>query len=211
MQSFHLQARVPCSLTWAITHAFIKTLTLIVEQCVLNHSKVIGLFLMHFMLPLWLTFNYKDILITEQWFNYLRENLSLGSTIKNVTFEISKTHPTTGQYRIHIRKLFNPNYLSKGYPSHVEFKTSIKFTIKCVLMWKMNAYKKKFKNVTWGIFFIRNTKGIYFLGIFLMLIILNTSIANYLISFLDNWLNQFLFSYDFLKSKHEVLEGHWCQ
>jgi len=66
-------------------------------------------------------------------------NLSLGATTRNITPQIFVTHPTSGQHRIHIKKKFNPNYLSKGYLSHVELKTLTKFTKKCVLMWKMNA------------------------------------------------------------------------
>ncbi len=66
-------------------------------------------------------------------------NLSLGGTMKNVTPQISKSHPTSEQYKTHVKKKFIPNYLSKGYPSHVEFKNLIKFTKNYVLMWKMNA------------------------------------------------------------------------
>jgi hypothetical protein len=50
--------------------------------------------------------------------------------------------------------------------------------------------------------FIKNTKGIYFLGIFIgfyFSIILQ--MPTYLMSSIDNWLNQFWFSYEFLKSK----------
>jgi hypothetical protein len=61
-------------------------------------------------------------------------NLSLGGTIRNVTPQIYMTHPISRQHKIHIKKKIIPNYLSKGYPSHVEFKTSIEFTKKCVLM-----------------------------------------------------------------------------
>jgi hypothetical protein len=53
--------------------------------------------------------------------------------------QIYETHPILGQHRIHIKKNFIPNDLSKGYPSHIKFKTPIKFTKKCVLMGKMNA------------------------------------------------------------------------
>jgi hypothetical protein len=66
-------------------------------------------------------------------------NLSLGGTTRNVMPQIYVTHPTSRQHMTHIKKLFIPNYLSKGYPSNVELKTLIKFIKKCVLMWKMNA------------------------------------------------------------------------
>jgi hypothetical protein len=38
------------------------------------------------------------------------ENLSLGGTTKNVTPQISKTHPTLEQHRIHIKKTFQIIY-----------------------------------------------------------------------------------------------------
>jgi hypothetical protein len=66
-------------------------------------------------------------------------NLSLGGTTRNITPQNFVTHPTSGQHRTHIKNKFIPNYLSKGYSSHVEFKTFIKFTKKCVLIWKMNV------------------------------------------------------------------------
>ncbi len=38
-----------------------------------------------------------------------------------------------------LKNLFTPNYLSKGYPNHIEFKILIKFTKKMHLMWKMTT------------------------------------------------------------------------
>jgi hypothetical protein len=65
---------------------------------------------------------------------YYRANLPLGGTIRNVTPQISKAHPTLKQHRTHKEELFISNYLSKGYINHVEFETLIKFTKKNVLM-----------------------------------------------------------------------------
>jgi hypothetical protein len=54
-------------------------------------------------------------------------------------------------------------------------------------MWKMNSYEKQIRNVTQGIFLILGTqKESIFWGKKTMLIFLNTSIANYLMYFLDN-------------------------
>jgi hypothetical protein len=66
-------------------------------------------------------------------------NLSLGGTIRNVTPEIFVIHSTLRQHKIHINKAFQSKLFIKDYPSHVKFKILIKFTIKCVLRWKMNA------------------------------------------------------------------------
>jgi len=63
-------------------------------------------------------------------------------TTKNITSQIFEIHPILRQQIIHIKKnicIYIPDYLSKGYAYYVEFKTSIKFTKKCVLMLKMNA------------------------------------------------------------------------
>jgi len=97
----------------------------------------------------------------------IMKNLSLGGTTRNVTAQIFETHPTSRQHRIHIKKKFHSKIFIKSYPSHVELKNLIKFIKKCVLMWKMNAQGKNLKNVARGIFLIRNTKGIYYLEIFL--------------------------------------------
>jgi hypothetical protein len=53
--------------------------------------------------------------------------------------QISETHPILRQHRIHIRKAIHFKSFIERLPSHIEFKTLIKFTKKCVLMWKMNA------------------------------------------------------------------------
>ncbi len=58
----------------------------------------------------------------------------MGGTTRNITPQIFETHPTLRQHRTDIKNKIIPNYLSKGYPSHVEFKTLFKFTKKCVLM-----------------------------------------------------------------------------
>ncbi len=58
-------------------------------------------------------------------------NLSLSGTTKNVTPQISKTHPTSRQHKTHTKKSFIPIFLSKGYPNHVEFKNLIKCTKTC--------------------------------------------------------------------------------
>jgi hypothetical protein len=70
---------------------------------------------------------------------FIHANLSLGGTTRNITPQISMTHPTSKQHRTHIKKKIIPNYLSKGYPSHVEFKILIKFTKKICLDVEINA------------------------------------------------------------------------
>ncbi len=49
--------------------------------------------------------------------------------------------------RLTLKNKFSPNYLSKGYPSHVESKNLIKFIKKMCFDVEMNAHEKKFKNV----------------------------------------------------------------
>jgi hypothetical protein len=76
-----------------------------------------------------------------------------------------------------------------------------------------NMHKeKKFKNVTWGIFLIENTKGIYYLGIFLRCYFLEIlQMLNLLDVFLKiiDWIN-FHLVMNFW-SQYQVLKGHWCQ
>jgi len=74
---------------------------------------------------------------------------------------------------------------------------------------KNECIKKKFQECNMKDFFLLETQkesifweiffGCLFLKIFQM--------PTYLISFIDNWLNQFLFSYEFLKSRLWSLEG----
>jgi hypothetical protein len=45
-----------------------------------------------------------------------RANLSLGGTTKNVTPQISKTRPTLGQHKTHIKKAFYSKLIIKRLP-----------------------------------------------------------------------------------------------
>jgi hypothetical protein len=55
-----------------------------------------------------INFSQLDLLIST--------NLSLGGTTKNVTPQISMTHPISGQYRTHIKKTFHSKLFIKGLP-----------------------------------------------------------------------------------------------
>ncbi len=66
-------------------------------------------------------------------------NLSLGVIQKTSYPKFMKPIQLQNNIGLTWKKLFIAKNLSNGYPSQVEFKTLIKFTKKCVLMWKMNA------------------------------------------------------------------------
>jgi hypothetical protein len=66
-------------------------------------------------------------------------NPSLGDTTTNVTPQIFLTHSTLGQHMIHLKKAFHSEFHIKRLPSCVEFKTSIGFTKKLILIFQMNA------------------------------------------------------------------------
>jgi hypothetical protein len=98
---------------------------------------------------------------------YCLTNLSLGVTTKNVTPQISRTHPTLKQHKTHIKKVFHFKYLSKGYPSHVQFKTRIKFT-KNVFWCGKWMHKEKVSRMSHeGFFLSRTLKESIFWEIFL--------------------------------------------
>ncbi len=61
-------------------------------------------------------------------------NSSLGGTTRNIAPQISWTHSILKQCRIHLKKTFTSNCISKDYPSNVEFETSIEFTKNLILI-----------------------------------------------------------------------------
>jgi len=109
-------------------------------------------------------------------------NLSLGGTTTNVTPQIFETHPTSGQHRTHILKnKIIPNYLSKVYPSHVEFKTIFKFKKKMCFDVKNECIRKKKLGLSHEGFFLLGTQKRFFWGnCFWILMFYNTSNAKLL-------------------------------
>jgi hypothetical protein len=81
-------------------------------------------------------------------FAHISTNPSLGSTTRNVTPQLFWTHSILGQYRTHLRKGFISNFISKEYPSHVRFETSIGFTKTLILRFQMSGQGKSFKKVS---------------------------------------------------------------
>jgi hypothetical protein len=55
------------------------------------------------------------------------ENSSLGGITKNVTLVIVETYSNLKQRKAHLEKNLTSNFISKYYPSHVNFKISIGF------------------------------------------------------------------------------------
>jgi hypothetical protein len=94
-------------------------------------------------------------------------NLSLGGTTKNVTPQISMTHPISGQRRTHIKKKFHSKLLSNRLPKSCKIQNLNEIYKKMCFDVKNECIRKKFQECHVKDFFIRNTKGIYFLGIFL--------------------------------------------
>jgi hypothetical protein len=95
--------------------------------------------------------------------------LILGGTTRNVTPQIFETHPTLRQHRNSHKESFSFQITyQKVIQSHREFKNLINFTKKMCFDVENECIKKKIMNVTQGIVFIKNTKGIYFLGIFIV-------------------------------------------
>jgi hypothetical protein len=61
------------------------------------------------------------------------------------------THSILQQHRTHLWKGFILNFISKEYPSHVRFETSIGFTKTLILRFQMSGQGKSFKKVSFGI------------------------------------------------------------
>jgi choline-glycine betaine transporter len=51
-------------------------------------------------------------------------NLSLGATIRNITPQIFVTHPTSGQHRIHIKKVFQSKLFIERLPKSCRVQNS---------------------------------------------------------------------------------------
>jgi hypothetical protein len=59
-----------------------------------------------------------------------RANFSLRGTTRNITPQIFLTHPTLEQHKIHFKKNFTSNFMSKDCLGHVKLQFSIKFFLK---------------------------------------------------------------------------------
>jgi len=98
------------------------------------------------------------------------------------------THPTSGQHRTHIKKLFIPNYLSKGYPSHVKSQSLINFFLKMCFDVENKCIRKKFQKCHMKDFFDQEHKSTYtFWDFFLDVNFLRIhQMPTYLMCFIDN-------------------------
>jgi len=81
-------------------------------------------------------------------FAHISTNPSLGSTTRNVTHQFFWTHSILRQHRTHLGKGFISSFISKEYPSHVRFETSIGFTKTLTLRFQMSGQGKSFKKVS---------------------------------------------------------------
>jgi hypothetical protein len=86
-------------------------------------------------------------------------NSSLGGATRNIAPQFSWTHLILKQHRIHFKNTFTSNYISKDYPSHVEFETSIEFTKNNNLILQMSGQGKSFRKTTFQVPLFKNTKG----------------------------------------------------
>jgi hypothetical protein len=77
-------------------------------------------------------------------FAHISTNPSFGNTTRNVTPQFFFTHSILGQHRIHLGKGFTSSFISKEYPGHVRFETSIGFTKTLTLRFQMSGQGKSF-------------------------------------------------------------------